>query len=196
MKRKIPSANNKRKYRNLIVLSLLVLLGLSQIGGGLYINAKASVANWLMADTWQSRTANGTPDKPWPWADTWIVARLSIPRLNVEQFIMQDASGESLAFGPGATDTLTENGYNILAGHRDTHFSYLNQLQVGDTVEIETYDGQKISYQITTNQVIDVRDGPLRFNADSAGLSMITCWPMDAVVPGGPLRYIVSGKRV
>lgn len=183
------------KRRKVIILTVLLAIGLSQIGGGLYIQAKAQVANWLITDSWQSRNSQ-TPQKPWPWADTWAVAKLSIPRLNINQFVMQDASGESLAFGPGASTQIRANGYNILAGHRDTHFSYLNQLQVGDSIEIETLSGEKISYQINGNQVIDVRDGPLRFDADSSGLSLITCWPMDALVPGGPLRYVVSAKRV
>ncbi|MPV85435.1 class GN sortase [Ostreibacterium oceani] len=184
------------KRRKIFVLAVFVIMGMSQLGSGLYTQAKAQVANWLISESWQERNHHEAPQKPWPWADTWVVARLSVPRLGINQFVMQDVSGESLAFGPGATDNIRTNGYNILAGHRDTHFNYLDELQVGDYLEIENISGETIIYQMTTSQVIDVRDGPLRFDANRTGLSLITCWPMDAIVPGGPLRYVVSGQQV
>jgi len=28
-------------------------------------------------------------------------------------------------------------------------------------------------------------------SSDQKKLTLITCWPFDAVVPGGPLRYVV-----
>ena len=116
------------KHRKALILTVLIIIGLSQFGHGLYIHAKASLANRLITDTWQTRNSTA-PQKPWPWADTWAVARLSVPRLNINQFVMQDASGESLAFGPGASTEIKANGYNIIAGHRDTHFRHLDKLR-------------------------------------------------------------------
>jgi len=176
-------------------LVIAALLGASFVllGNGLFIKAKAHVAEWIITNTWQQRSANAEPQKPWPWADTKVVAQISVPRLGIKQFIMQDASGESLAFGPGAVVPVTEQQYNFIAGHRDTHFNYLDQLQAGDVVEITSYTGIKIRYHITGTKVVDVRKGPFYVDEQSRGLALMTCWPMDSIVPGGPLRYVVSG---
>lgn len=164
------------------------------MGNGIYIKAKAKMADWLIHSSWEARQANGEPQKPWPWADTWVVARISVPRLGVSQYVMQDASGESLAFGPGAVIPFNTMTYKFIAGHRDTHFNYLDELQLGDRVKIEDYKGHKSAYQITSTQVVDTRNGPLRVDEQLEGLSLMTCWPMDSVITGGPLRYLVSAE--
>ena len=54
---------------------LLVAAGAWQLSDGLWIQAKAWLARGLIAHAW-SRTLQGEARaKPWPWADTWPVAR-------------------------------------------------------------------------------------------------------------------------
>ncbi len=178
-----------------LLLTFLLLSSFSLLGNGLYIKAKANVANWLIAKSWESRAINQSPTRPWPWADTWVVARLQIKRLGISQYIMQDASGESLAFGPGAMLPVNGSGYQVVAGHRDTHFAFLDKLAIGDEVSIETYSGQMIRYKITETDIVDSRKGAFYVDETQAGLSLITCWPMDSIVPDGPLRYVVSGTK-
>jgi len=179
-----------------LFLAALLIASLSLIGNGMYIKAKAKVADWMIANTWEARQHSSVPQKPWPWADTWVVARIHIPRLAVNQYVMQDASGESLAFGPGAVLPVGKQAYQFIAGHRDTHFDYLDELAVGDLVEIETHDGRLHQYQINATNIVDVRQGAFYVDEQSTGLSLMTCWPIDSIVPGGPLRYVVSGERI
>lgn len=179
-----------------LLIACLIIASLILIGNGMYIKAKAKVADWMIASTWEARQHNGVPQKPWPWADTWVVARIHIPRLAINQYVMQDASGESLAFGPGAVLPLRGNSYHFIAGHRDTHFDYLDELVAGDTIEIETYDGHQRQYQVTGTRVVDTRKGAFYIDDQSMGLSLMTCWPMDSIVPGGPLRYVVTGEKI
>jgi len=159
-----------------LLLICLVIASLSLIGNGAYIKVKAKVADWMIANTWEARQLN--------------------PRLAVSQYVMQDASGESLAFGPGAVIPMTRNHYHFIAGHRDTHFDYLDQIAIGDTIEIESYDGHQQQYLITETNIVDVRQGAFYVDEFHAGLSLMTCWPMDSIVPGGPLRYVVSGEKI
>jgi sortase A len=179
-----------------LLLACLLIASISLIGNGVYIKAKAKVAGWMIANTWETRPKDGVPQKPWPWADTHVVARIHIPRLGISQYVMQDASGESLAFGPGAVLPLKESRYHFIAGHRDTHFHYLDKLILGDTVEVEIYDGHQYQYQITQTNVVDTRQGAFSIDEQSKGISLMTCWPMDSLVPGGPLRYVVSGESI
>jgi sortase A len=172
---------------------LFVIAGLVLMSNGLYIKAKAQVADWMITNSWEAHQNSGVPQKPWPWADTWVVAQIEVPRLGIKQYVMQDASGESLAFGAGAVIPVSANGYNFFAGHRDTHFSFLDELTVGDKVIVETYQGNKLVYHVSNTQVIDTRKGDLSVDEHLEGISLMTCWPMESLIPGGPLRYVVSG---
>ncbi|MFK8018543.1 MAG: hypothetical protein AB8B86_02135, partial [Pseudomonadales bacterium] len=96
-------------------LSVLILsLALSSLADGAYIHAKANLAQWLIGNAWQkSHSENGQVSvaknygvtqqavKPWPWADTWPVARLQYNKGQQDLYILAGAQGNSLAFGPG-----------------------------------------------------------------------------------------------
>lgn len=79
----------------------LLAAGAWQSGRGAWIQAKAVLAQVLIAQAW-SRTLNGEAKvKPWPWADTWPVAKLAVPRLGLEYYVLEGADGSAIAFGPG-----------------------------------------------------------------------------------------------
>jgi sortase A len=42
--------------------------------------------------------------------------------------------------------------------------------------------------------VVDSRTAVIRSEDRAAGLILMTCYPFDAVVPGGPLRYVVTAR--
>jgi len=176
-----------------------MLIGASLMGQGSYIKLKASLAKWLIATSWGQRGPGQAPAKPWPWADTHVVARLRAVRLGIEQFIMQDASGESLAFGPGAMLPGSLPGgpdYSLIAGHRDTHFKFLSALKPGDVLYIDNYLGQHNRYIVNNARVLNIEQEELRIDPDAPGLTLVTCWPFDSLVPGGPLRFLVDAEQV
>ncbi|MCP4009845.1 MAG: class GN sortase, partial [Proteobacteria bacterium] len=173
--------------RKALILGLL-LLGLSLVWQGSYIKLKASLAEWLISATWEGREAGLVPAKPWPWADTRVVARLSVPGRGIRRFVMQDASGESLAFGPGSmirNRVPGEQAYTLIAGHRDTHFRFLSELEPGDVLEIDNYLGQHAQFRVSGARVINTEQGQLGIDPETPGLTLVTCWPFDALVPGG-----------
>jgi sortase A len=138
--------------------------------------------------------ATGEPAAPWPWADTAPVARLLVPRLGIDQIVLAHATGRSLAFGPGHLDGSPapgEPGLAIVSGHRDTSFGFLADLRVGDEIRIQRADGAWMKFRMTAGAVLDERTMrlPLLINGP-ARLALITCYPFDAIWPGGPLRYV------
>lgn len=176
-----------------------VLLGLAlwQIGGGLYIHLKAQLAQVLLSRAWAATLAGGTQERPWAWADTWPVARLSVPALGIDEIVLAGDSGRTLAFGPGhmsSTPLPGRLGHSILGGHRDTHFAFLQGLQPGMTVTVQRQDGGWQDYLVTGSQVMDYRQARLAPAEGRTALSLVTCYPFDAVIPGGPLRYVVSAE--
>jgi sortase A len=172
----------------------LAALALWQIGAGLWIPAKALLAQFLIGRAWQESMATGKPAAPWPWADTAPVARLAVPRLGVDQIVLAHATGRTLAFGPGHLDGSPapgEPGLAIVSGHRDTSFGFLADLRAGDEIRIQRADGTWMKFRVAAAAVLDERTTrlPLLINGP-ARLALTTCYPFDAIRPGGPLRYV------
>jgi sortase A len=179
-----------------IVLILLPLCGLWFIGQGSYIHAKAVVAQLLLERAWTETLEGQKEVKPWPWADTWPIARLRAPSYGISHIVLAGASGSSLAFGPGHLFNSAnpgEKGNVIISGHRDTHFSFLEKIKKGDHFELQSKS--KISaYQVIDVQIID-KTKIDKIPVDSKNkLILITCYPFDAIQAGGPLRYLVTAE--
>ena len=178
---------------------LLIAAGTIGLGQGGWIWAKAQLAQVLLEEAW-SRTMEGAgPAKPWPWADTWPVARMRVPGYGADLIVLAGASGEALAFGPGRVEGSAAPGAPgnvIISGHRDTHFRFLEKVKKGDTIVLEDKRGSVFSYRIIGTEVVDSRTNRLRLEGEEARLTLVTCWPFDAVVPGGPLRYVVYAEKI
>jgi len=179
-------------------VAALLALGFWQLGQGAYIPAKAWLAQELMQRAWLRVSAGEDRAAPWPWADTWPVARLSAKSHDVDLIVLAGGSGRTLAFGPGhlsASALPGETGNMVIAGHRDTHFAFLRDLEPGHRLTIESFSGATTDYEVIGLNVVDSRKGSLLLDTDDAVLTLVTCYPFDAVDPGGPLRYVVTARR-
>ena len=181
----------KLRTRRVLVASLAIV-GLWQLGAGMYIHAKAWLAQQLIANAWSRELQGEHEVRPWPWADTWPIARLRIPAADVDLYVLADASGRSLAFGPGwlsGSAPLGSTGQAIIAAHRDTHFRFLRDARSGMRMSLQTLDGRVLAYEFVAGQVFDARTDRIQTEDDYPALVLLTCYPFDALVPGGPLRY-------
>lgn len=173
----------------------LLAIGAWQLGQGLWIPVKAEIAQLLLARAWARTQAGEAQVKPWPWADTWPIAKLTAGRWKRDLYVLADGTGRSLAFGPGhvvGTAMPGEPGLSIIGGHRDTHFSALRDARRGDTIELETIDGRTHRFRIEDTAIVDANDARMVLEGETPRLALVTCYPFDAIVPGGPLRYVVS----
>jgi len=183
---------------NRFIVTALWVVGAIFLSKGIYMDVKAEVAQWLIASSWEERSDNEIPVKPWPWADTRAIAKLEAPRLKETLYVMQDDSGESLAFGPGhmpASAPLSEEGHVVIAGHRDSHFEFLRHIKVGDLITTESYQSSKQHYQVTELFIIDSNKQQIPIH-EHAQLTLITCYPFDDFIPGGPLRLIINAQPI
>jgi sortase A len=186
--------------RPLVMLMVFFLaVGLWQIGEGSWIYAKARLAQVLLRRAW-SRTLAGERDvKPWPWADTWPVAKLTVPSMHIDLIVLNGAYGRTLAFGPGYSESSAfpgSPGTTILTGHRDTHFYFLRRLERQDEIVIDTPDGSSRRYRVVEKRIVDARTDSIRLSEEGGALILVTCYPFDSIVPGGPLRYLVMAIPV
>ncbi len=183
--------------KNLLIIALLTVSSFA-FGKAAYIQAKAQVAQYLLQDAWEQTLIDQKPHQPWSWADTFPIAKLSIPTTNIEQLVLSGASGRNLAFGPGlllSSDSPEKKGYTIIGGHRDTHFKFLQDLTIGQTIEIEDKYGEKHSYQITATEVHNIETDSIE-DRGSDQLTLVTCYPFNTIETGGPLRYLVHAKKI
>jgi sortase A len=187
-----------RRRRGLLFgAGLLAALGLWQLGGAGYIHAKAAVAQVLLERSWNDSLAGAAQPRPWPWADTYPVARLKVPELGIEEIVLAGANGRNLAFGPthlAGTAAPGEAGHSILTGHRDTHFTFLRELAPGQEIQVQRPDGGWQGYRVVETAVIDARHARLSAGDGRPSLTLVTCYPFEAVEPGGPLRYLVYAE--
>jgi sortase A len=183
------------RRRDLLGAALVALtgFGLLQVGHGVWIHAKAHLAQHLLQRAW-ARTLAGERDvKPWPWADTWPVARLRAPAHGVDLIVLDGVSGRTLAFGPGlAPSSAGAPSTTIVGGHRDTHFSFLQHVHVGDELVVERPGRLAERFVVRETVVVDARTAVIR--REPGRLALVTCYPFAAWSPGGPLRYVVAAE--
>ena len=182
-----------------LLVATLFCLGFWQLGHGAYIPAKAWLAQELMQRAWTRTGLGEDRATPWPWADTWPVARLTARAGEIDLIVLAGGSGRTLAFGPGhlsASAMPGEVGNTVIAGHRDTHFRFLEDLQAGELLNVESNKGVKHLYQVVATEIVDSRKGSLLLDTDTAILSLVTCYPFHTRETGGPLRYVVTARML
>ena len=189
---------NRRRVIQAVAF-LLFGLGTWQLASAGWIHAKAFLAQQLIASAWEKTRDGGPARRPWPWADMRPVARLSVVSRGVDLYVLDNTTPRALAFGPahvGGTAAPGSHGNTVLVAHRDTHFAFLAQLDIGDTIDIEGARGLRGRYRVSEVTIVDKGETRVLDEADAPQLTLITCFPFDAVLPGTTLRYVVVAERV
>jgi sortase A len=174
---------------------VLAAAGIWQLGHGAWIHAKAMLAQHLLRAAWGRTVAGESAVKPWPWADTWPVARLQVPAHGVDLIVLDGVSGRTLAFAPGhASGSVLPGtpGTAVVTGHRDTHFRFLERVRPGEEILVDTPGRPTARFRVQEAAVVDARTAVIRRDDEGLpSLVLLTCYPFDALRPGGPLRYVV-----
>jgi len=182
----------------LFVVVMLASAGAILFGQGVYIHAKAMLAQVLLQRAFAQSVATGRAVKPWPWADTWPEARITVPRIGVSAVVLAGSSGQALAFGPGHVERTAEPGepgVAVYAAHRDTHFRFLKDVAVGDEIEITRRDGKTFRYRADGASIVRFDQSGIDPFAVGQELVLTTCWPFDAIAHG-PMRYVLHARLI
>ena len=186
-----------RKLWFKIFMATLFTVGSWQVGSSVYLLAKAHLAQYLIADAWNQTLKDGEQHKPWDWADTHPVAKLSFPNLEETSYVLEGASGRNMAFGPARTLTSGMPGgeiSTIISAHNDSHFKFLGQVKLNDLITIETTAGQ-FTYQVKDLRVVDSSQQQVTIKQQDE-LILTTCYPFNALQTGGKMRYQVTALRL
>ena len=124
------------------------------------------------------------------------VARLAIPRLRLNEVVIEGVDDEQLNAGPGHLPGSVlpgDAGNAVISAHRDRHFRRLDEVAVGDTVITETAR-VRTAWIVTARRVVDA-GAPALFASAEATLTLTTCWPVRLMGPA-PDRLIITARAV
>lgn len=125
------------------------------------------------------------------------MARLSIDRLNSQWVVIEGADRASLKRGPGhLPDTALpgSRGNCVIAGHRDTQFRILRNVEIGEEISVES-QGRTYVYRVTDRRVVAPTDTRSLDHTPKPTLTLVTCYPFYYVGPA-PKRFIVRAELV
>ena len=173
----------------------LGLIGIGIFAYGAYMPIKAQLAQYLIHNAWDKSLASADVIKPWPWMDTHPVMRLSSDKHQQDLIVLSGDSGNVLAFAPGHNPQSNKGdttGTVLISAHRDTHFNFLQAVDIGDEFLLETHNGSQNHYQVSEIQIIDSKYQDITLSDTQSELKLSTCYPFNSPISGGSLRYIVT----
>lgn len=121
--------------------------------------------------------------------------RLSIPKINLDAFVVEGTTYKKLKLGPGRmVDTALPGdvGNSVITAHRDTFFRHIYELKKGDEIVVQR-SGKKFRYEVTGKKIVDPADMSVTKQSKDKRLTLITCYPTYYIGPA-PERLVVFSK--
>jgi sortase A len=137
-----------------------------------------------------------TPPKAVPMP-TATIGRIEIERLGLSAVIVEGTDAKSLRRAVGhivGTALPGERGNVGVAGHRDTFFRPLRNIQRDDMITLSTPAGN-YRYRVVSTRVVSPNDVAVLSPDGTEVLTLVTCYPF-YFVGSAPDRFIVRAKRV
>jgi len=125
--------------------------------------------------------------------------KLSSNKHKQELIVLSGDKGNSLAFAPGhnlSSYMPNQGGTTVISAHRDTHFEFLQDVSLSDVFELTDRNNKTASYRVSDIKIIDATKQDITIHSDQDELKLITCYPFDALVARGPLRYVVIAEMI
>jgi len=124
------------------------------------------------------------------------LGRLEVPRLGLSTIVIEGDDEYNLLVGAGhlpETPLPWNDGNSVLAGHRDTDFRPLKNIQAGDTIRFQTAD-VVVEYIVRETEIVEPTDVTALQTTDLPMLTLITCYPFAYIGPA-PKRFVVRAER-
>lgn len=125
-----------------------------------------------------------------------LIGELEVPHLRIATAVVEGAGAAALRRGAGHIPgtALPGTAGNVgLAGHRDTVFRRLGELQRGDRIRLTT-SGGIFDYRVARTLRVAPRDVWV-LDRHAAALTLITCYPFDWV-GAAPERWVVQADPI
>ena len=167
------------------------ILGLAYAG---YVIAEAHA--YQASEEWRFENVSKNEQPPFV-LEGGVIGAMEIPRLGLKVIVVQ---GDSLKILQHAVGHLPETalpgewGNVVLAGHRDSFFRPLRNIQSGDAITLKTSGGD-LRYEVESTSVVPPSDVQVLEPSSGRTLTLITCFPFYYVGPA-PNRFVVRARQV
>lgn len=192
-----PIASRPRKSSALLLRAAYYLFlagGICGLGYAAYVVVDAQAYQAIEKSRFEKmRPAQG----PRVLSEGDVIGEMEIPRLALETILVQGESPKILRRAVGhlpETALPGEPGDVTLAGHRDSFFRPLRNVQAGDAITIKTLDGE-FEYQVEWTRVVLPGDVQVLRPSSENTLTLVTCFPFYYVGPA-PKRFIVRARQI
>ncbi len=125
------------------------------------------------------------------------IGSLTMTTLNQKVPIVEGTGENELKKGVGHyTQSVLpgEKDNCVLSGHRDTVFSKIGKLKIGDKLIVQTSAGI-FTYKVKGTRIVHKDDKTVIVPTSSAILTLTTCYPFN-FIGDAPDRYIVSANLI
>ena len=125
------------------------------------------------------------------------LAIMSIDKLDLKVPVYNGTDEINLNRGAGrikGTAWIDTPGNLGIAGHRDGFFRVLKDIELGDSIEMLTFQG-KTEFVVSSITIVDPTDVSVLASTDDSTITLVTCYPF-YFVGHAPKRYIVKGELV
>jgi sortase A len=126
-----------------------------------------------------------------------LVGRLSIPRLHLRAMVREGADEKTLGLALGhirGTPLPWQMGNVGVAGHRDTLFRGLREINKDDLILFETLVGN-YAYKVENTEIVKPQNVSVLNAREYPELTLVTCYPF-YYVGSAPDRFIVRARQV
>ncbi len=126
-----------------------------------------------------------------------LIGKILIPRLGITAVVDEGVDGKTLALSVGHIPTTALPGQpcNVgMAGHRDTYFRPLRNIQRNDIIALTTLRGE-YRYRVVSTKVVGPYDIAVLASDGNEILTLVTCYPF-YFVGSAPDRFVVRAERV
>jgi sortase A len=124
-----------------------------------------------------------------------VLGVLEVPSVSLKVPVYQTNTELVMDRGAGVIDGMAyphEPGNIGISGHRDGYFRVLKDVQVGDTIVLQTLEGSK-RFRIDATHIVEIADTTLLRDTDEQSVTLVTCYPF-YFVGHAPQRFIVKAS--
>ncbi|QFU76221.1 class D sortase [Halioglobus maricola] len=124
-----------------------------------------------------------------------VLGVLEVPSINLKVPVYQTNTELVMDRAAGVIDGMAyphEPGNIGISGHRDGYFRALKDIKVGETIVLQTLEGEK-RFRIDETHIVEIDDTRLLQDTRDQTITLVTCYPF-YFVGHAPQRFIVTAS--
>jgi len=126
-----------------------------------------------------------------------LVGRLDIPRIGISSIVLEGVEPATLRRGVGhipGTGLPFQQGNVGIAGHRDSFFRALKDVDKDDLIELTT-PAATYRYRVEWTRIVEPEETAVLADPGAPALTLVTCYPF-YYIGSAPERFVVRAVRV